>query len=91
MRMRVQSLASLSGLRIPIRPLAWELPCAVGVAPKRQKTNKTKLYPQRRHPGLTLRASDPAGQECGLKLCIPKMLPAGADAADPTPTKNGAI
>ena len=24
----------------PIRPLAWELPCAVGVAPKRQKIKK---------------------------------------------------
>ena len=50
-RMWVQTLASLSGLRIlhchklwcrpaaavPIRPLAWELPYATGVALKRQK------------------------------------------------------
>ena len=26
----------------PIQPLAWELPCAVGVAQKRQKTGKKK-------------------------------------------------
>ena len=27
---------------VPIRPLAWELPCAVGVALKRQKDKKKK-------------------------------------------------
>ena len=56
MRLRVPSLASLSGLRIwccrelwsrsaaiaLIRPLAWEPPYAVGTALKRQKDNKTK-------------------------------------------------
>ena len=55
-RLRVQSLASLRGLRIPhrrelwcrpaatalIRPLAWELPYAPDVALKRQKTKKKK-------------------------------------------------
>ena len=72
MSMQVQSLASLSGLRIPlavscgvghrhvwdpmilslwhrpvavapIRPLAWELPCAVGVTQKSQKKKKKKV------------------------------------------------
>ena len=27
---------------VPIRPLAWELPCAMGVALKRQKEKKKK-------------------------------------------------
>ena len=54
MRLRVQSLALHSGLRIRcchelwrrlaatalIRPLVWEPPYAVGVALKRQKTKK---------------------------------------------------
>ena len=54
MRLRVRSLASLSGLRIQhcrelwcrpaavalIRPLAWEPPYAAGVALKRQKKTK---------------------------------------------------
>ena len=54
MRFRVRSLALLSGLRIrrycellwrsaavaPIRPLAWEPPYAMDVAPKSQKINK---------------------------------------------------
>ena len=54
MRMKVQSLPSLSGLRIPccrelwcrlaatalIGPLAWEPPYAVGVALERQKRQK---------------------------------------------------
>ena len=59
MNLRVRSLSLLSGLRIwccgelwcrltataPIRPLAWEPPCAEGAAlekAKRQKQNKTK-------------------------------------------------
>ena len=51
MRIQVRSLASLSGLRIrfchelwcrlgavtPVRPLAWELPCAAGAALKKRK------------------------------------------------------
>ena len=55
MRLRGQFLALLSGLKIwrcrelwcrslaaitPIRSLAWELPCAVGVALRNQKTKK---------------------------------------------------
>ena len=49
-RMRVQSLASLSGLRIRvavavalIRPLVWELPYATEAAVKRKKRKKKKL------------------------------------------------
>ena len=56
MRMRVQSLASLSVLKIhccrelwnklaaaaPIGPLAWEPPCAVGAALRKKKKKKEK-------------------------------------------------
>ena len=50
MRFRVQSLASLSDVRLwcrlaavaPIRPLAWEPPYAMGAALRRQKTKKEK-------------------------------------------------
>jgi len=50
-RMPVRSLASLSGLRIwychklqaPIQPLAWELPCAAGVALKRERKKEIQL------------------------------------------------
>ena len=56
MGMWVQSLVLLSGLRIwccrelwyrlavtaTIRPLAWELPCATGVALKRKEKKKDK-------------------------------------------------
>ena len=62
MRLPVQSLASLSGLRIwscrellhrpvataPIKPLAWEPPQAAGVALKRQKNKNKKKRNQRR-------------------------------------------
>ena len=54
MRLQVQSLASLSGLRIwcchvlwcrlaavaPVRPLAWELPYAAGAARKEREREK---------------------------------------------------
>ena len=58
MRMQVQTLASLSGLRIQpychelwcriaaaalIQPLAWELPYASGVALKKKKIDKTNM------------------------------------------------
>ena len=57
MRIWVQSLASLSGLRIqhccelwcrpaaaaPIRPLAWELPYAEGAALEKTKTKNKNL------------------------------------------------
>ena len=57
MRLQVQSLASLSRLRIrhccelwrrlaataPIRPLAWEPPYAIGIALKRTKDKKIKI------------------------------------------------
>ena len=56
MRLQVQSLASISGLRIqcccelwcrlaataPIRPLAWELPYATGVAQEKAKRKKER-------------------------------------------------
>ena len=66
MRLRIQSLASLSGLRIwrcrelwcrpaataLIRPLAWELPYVVGVALKSQKKKKSSLSSEEgRTPG----------------------------------------
>ena len=50
-RLWVRSLALVCGLRIwryygcgvvPIRPLAWEPPCAVGAPLKRQKDKKKK-------------------------------------------------
>ena len=58
MRIQVRSLALLSGLRIwhcrelwcrlaataPIRPLAWEPPCAAGAALKRQKEKRSHLF-----------------------------------------------
>ena len=61
MRMRVRSLASLSGLKIYlavalIQPLAWELRCAKGTALRRKRKkkksqvvvhNKFYLCPQR--------------------------------------------
>ena len=77
MRLQVPSLASLSGLRIPrccelwcrpaatapIRPLAWEPPCAVGVAlekAKRPKTkqNKTKQNKTKQKKECVLRSLD---------------------------------
>ena len=54
MRLQVRCLASLALLCLwcrpaataPIRPLAWEPPCATGVAlkNKRQKTKKKKVF-----------------------------------------------
>ena len=62
-RMQIQSLALLSGLRIrychmqmwlgsriaiaPIRPLAWELPYAMGASLKREKKGENKITLQR--------------------------------------------
>ena len=41
--------------------------------------------------GPTARAPYSAGLGWGLRLCIAKMSPVGADAADPTPTMSGTV
>ena len=69
MRLRVQSLASLSGLRIwyccgcgvgqklqlLFNPLAWETPYATGTALKSNKTNKKRNWEATLRLGLVIR------------------------------------
>ena len=69
MRLRVRSLASLSGLRVRrcrelwrrlaatalIGPLAWEPPDAVGVALKKTKRHRKKKKKRQQNPSVEIR------------------------------------
>ena len=58
-------------------------------------SNVCVTYPEgllkHRFLGPTTRASNSAGLGWGLRLCIAKMLPVVADAANPTPTVSGTV